>query len=84
MDAEYRTIPFPFEEIPFPELFMQYEWTREQLIGYFNTWSALQHYLKKHGSSPMDAAFLAQMAELWPDGALKIVRFPVFGRVGRI
>lgn len=83
VDTEYRSIPFPFAEIPFPEMYMEYEWTREQLIGFLNTWSGLQHYVKKHGRSPMDAAFLARLAEIWPDGESRTVRFPVFGRVGR-
>lgn len=83
VETEYRNIPFPFAEIPFPTLYMEYQWTREQLTGFFNTWSALQHYVKKHGHSPMDAAFLSRLAEVWPDGTDKTVRFPVFGRIGR-
>lgn len=83
VDAEYRGISFPFEEISFPQMYVEYEWTREQLIGFFNTWSALQHYVKKHGRSPMNAAFLVQVAEVWPDGELRTVRFPIFGRIGR-
>ena len=83
VDAEYSTVPFPFEEIEFPTISMHYTWTRDQLIGYLGTWSALQHFLKQNGHSPLDEGFTAALESLWPKGEQKNLRFPIFGRLGR-
>lgn len=77
----YKTMPFPFDEIPFPPMEMSYQWTREHLLGYLSTWSALKHFEKEHGHSPIDAAFLELLEAVWPEGEIKTVRFPIFGRV---
>ena len=52
------------------------------MLGYLETWSALQHYVRKNGRSPLDEAFLAELRQAWPENAIKTVRFPIFGRIG--
>lgn len=84
VDAAYATIPFPFPEIEFPEMAMTYEWTPDHLIGYLGTWSALQHFEKKNGYSPLDEAFFKALKTAWGEGEIKTVRFPIFGRIGKI
>lgn len=37
VDAEYKTIPFPFAKIHTPVFFINYEWTKDELEGYLNT-----------------------------------------------
>lgn len=82
VDDAYSTIPFPFAEIELPGMAMTYDWTFDHLLGYLETWSALQHYIRKNGRSPIGEAFLVELRSVWPEGAIKTVRFPVFGRVG--
>src|SRR5205823_1754445 len=41
VDDGYRSLPFPFEEIQVPGLAMRASWTRSDLIGYVETWSAV-------------------------------------------
>jgi len=53
LDEEYKTIPFPFQRIQLPEFKMEYQWNIDQLIGYFSTWSALQHLMKSTGIDPL-------------------------------
>lgn len=53
LDEEYKTIPFPFQRIRLPEFNMEYHWNIDQLIGYFSTWSALQHLIKATGVDPL-------------------------------
>src|SRR3569623_1647459 len=55
IDEEYKTIPFPFDEIATPTLFIEYKWSKQQFIGYINTWSALQHYIKERNEIPLSA-----------------------------
>lgn len=54
IDEKYQTIPFPFDEISIAPQQMNYTWTASQLIGYLNSWSAVQHYIKQHGNNPID------------------------------
>lgn len=86
VEEAYATIPFPFPaaEIVFPEMFSAYSWTADNLLGYLGTWSAVQHYIRQHGRSPLDEAFQAELKKVWPEGETRTVRFPVFGRVARV
>ncbi|MBL7809061.1 MAG: class I SAM-dependent methyltransferase [Saprospiraceae bacterium] len=84
VEQAYQTIPFPLEEIPLPEMASRYLWTVDDLIGYLSTWSAVQHYIKKEGKSPLDESFMERIKSVWPDGVQHTVQFPIFGRTGRI
>jgi len=84
VDAALKTIPFPFQEMPLPEMASEYRWTPEHLVGYLSTWSALRHYEKQTGSNPLDEAFVASLKKAWGSEPVKTVRFPIFGRIGRV
>lgn len=81
IDEKYQTIPFPFEEIATPELSIKTIWNFDQLIGYLNTWSALQHYKKANNSNPIEI-IITELEEAW-DAEDKEVTFPIILRVGR-
>lgn len=54
IDKAYQTIPFPFEEIVMPKFQIQRDWSLEILLGYFNSWSSTQHYLRQNGNNPIE------------------------------
>jgi hypothetical protein len=54
VDEQYRNTPFPFTRIHAPVFFIEYEWTTDQLEGYFNTWSALQKFIATNQYNPVD------------------------------
>ena len=83
IDENYQTIPFPFNEIESPILNNTFEWTFEQLIGYFETWSAVQHYIKIKKENPIDL-IKKDLKETWKTGLLKSVRFPILLRIGKV
>jgi hypothetical protein len=83
VEQAYTTIPFPFPEIEFQEMTMLYEWTFEQLLGYLGTWSAVQHFSRERGFSPITEQFVADLRATWPENVVKTVQFPIFGRIGR-
>lgn len=83
VDEKYQTIPFPFEEIPVPELYIKTNWSLEQLVGYLNSWSAVQHYINKEGTNPVDI-ILPELRKNWADGEIKEMTFPLSMRMGRI
>lgn len=82
IDEAYATIPFPFNEIPSPALFIEYNWKKEQLTGFLNTWSAVQHFIKKNDKTPLSNEALIQLDEVWPGNVSQTVRFPLFLRTG--
>ncbi|WP_029282157.1 class I SAM-dependent methyltransferase [Pedobacter sp. R20-19] len=82
IEEGYKTIPFPFEEIVAPHFQIKTTWNFNQLIGYLNTWSSLQHYKKANDRNPLEYV-LTELKEAWGDDAEKDVRFPVLLRVGK-
>ncbi|MBX2891186.1 MAG: class I SAM-dependent methyltransferase [Saprospiraceae bacterium] len=84
VDTAYSTISFPFSEIALPDMAMTYRWTLSHLLGYLGTWSALRHFESRNGRSPLAEAFVESLRNAWPEGVTKTVRFPVFGRIGRV
>ncbi|MCI0352706.1 MAG: class I SAM-dependent methyltransferase [Acidobacteriales bacterium] len=68
VDEQYRSIRFPFEELPTPQLVMEREWNMEQLIGYLRSWSATVGYIEANGVDPTEE-FRGKLARLWGDPA---------------
>ena len=82
IEENYISIPFPFTEIESPKFQISASWTFDELIGYLNTWSALQHYKKANERNPIEFV-LTELKEAWGDNAKKEMVFPVLLRVGR-
>jgi ubiquinone/menaquinone biosynthesis C-methylase UbiE len=82
VNERYRTIPFPFDEIPAPTFNARYAWSVERFIGYVNTWSAVQHYIDRTKSHPVDK-IAGNLARIWKTGEIKEVDFSIFARIGR-
>jgi ubiquinone/menaquinone biosynthesis C-methylase UbiE len=83
LDEQYQTIPFPFEEITAPEFSQKVNWNLDELIGYLNTWSAVQHYIKANGTNPVDE-IRRRFEEFWEEDEKKEVCFPTLLRIGRV
>jgi ubiquinone/menaquinone biosynthesis C-methylase UbiE len=89
VDDYYQTVPFPYEELTTPEFSIHVQWQRDDLPGYLNSWSSVQHFIKANGYNPVDA-FADRLSALWPVSTDRGVNgeqgfsFPVFMRLGRI
>jgi len=83
VDERYRTIPFPFDEIPSPPFELHERWPLGQFVGYLRTWSAAQRYQAATGEDPV-AAILPALAAAWGDPeSPRDIRWPIFLRAGR-
>jgi len=82
IEEGYRTIPFPFKLLETPGFAMEYKWSKEQFIGYLNTWSAVQHYIRQRQAHPFTEALLKQLDDVWPEGVTNSIRFPLLLKVG--
>lgn len=81
IDNQYNSIPFPFEAIECPVFKNEYRWTLEMAEGYFNSWSSIQHYIKKNGVNPVNEV-IDKLRDYWIGE--QRVEFPLFTKVGRV
>lgn len=82
IDERYRSIPFPFREMPVPRVVSEEVWTRDHLLGFLGTWSAGKLYGEDRGEDPREQ-IEGELSALWPDGERRKVRWELFVRVGR-
>jgi len=82
IDENYKTIPFPFEEIKTKAFENHYEWDYEQLLGYLGTWSAVQHYKKQNQTDPLER-IRKELKTSWKESDKKVT-FPLLLRVGKL
>lgn len=83
IDEHYANIPFPWPLIPTPVFRLQFDWQRETLEGYLNTWSAVQHFIRANGVNPV-TAFMQDLASYWHESDLKAVQFDIFLKIMKI
>jgi len=78
--ANYRTLPFPFDELPHPEFALTLYWNLEQLLGYVSSWSATTRYRKANGDDPVPR-LRATLQPEWPAQGIAGIRMPIGLRV---
>lgn len=76
VDDKYKSIPFPYTKIESPEFYIENHWTLAELEGYFNTWSALQKFIKAEGVNPVPAV-IEKIKPLWGSNEKRPVIFPL-------
>ena len=82
VDTDYRTIEFPFAELPAPRFQMIAEWTLEQLLGYLRTWSATSRYVQARGHDPV-VPLGQQLAAAWGNRESRRIVWSLAVRAGR-
>ena len=82
VEANYRTIPFPFREVEAPLFTMTVDWRLGDLLGYLSTWSAVQRYRQATGGDPLEPV-RAELLDTWgkPD-LVRHISWPQVLRVG--
>jgi SAM-dependent methyltransferase len=83
VDNGYATVDFNFDHLPPKNFEANFTWNREQLKGYFKSWSAVRKYMNEHQQNPVDI-IEKDMDAIWPLNEEKQIRFPIFLRLGRI
>jgi SAM-dependent methyltransferase len=83
VDTGYVDLPFPFEERVAPTLEIRKTWTREELLGYISTWSAVRS-VREAGREDILHCFAEDLAILWGDPSRRReVRWPINMRLGK-
>lgn len=83
VDEHYANVQFDFAPLPVKDFSIETEFTLEQLLGYFSTWSATQNFIKAHGHSPVDE-IKPEFDALWNDRQAKKFHFPLVLKLGKI
>lgn len=81
VENDYRDLPFPWPEIPFPVQTMTAQWTLDQLLGYLGTWSATARYRRERGEDPLPA-LREHLEPLWGEQPREL-GWPLPIRIGR-
>jgi SAM-dependent methyltransferase len=82
VEAGYRTLSFPFDELDPPPFAIEEQWTLRQLLGYIGTWSATQRFREAQGRDPL-VQLEQELAASWGGPPVRWVRWPLALRVGR-
>ena len=83
VENSYRDLDFPFRHIAVPQLSLHKNWTREHLLGYLRSWSAVGRFKAANGYDPVDA-LAGEIAAHWPEGKMLRVEWPLFMLVGQV
>jgi len=83
VENDYRDAPFNFEPLPTADFAMKVEWSRNHVLGYMRSWSAVQNFIKAEGFDPVNETE-EKLSILWEANELKQFQFPVFLKLGRI
>jgi len=83
IEANYTTLPFPFEELPHPDFGLTLHWSLEQVLGYVSTWSATSRYRKAGGADPLPT-LRDSLQGAWPGGGIADIRMPIGLRAARL
>jgi ubiquinone/menaquinone biosynthesis C-methylase UbiE len=80
----YRSLPFPFAEIPARAPAMECVRSRDAFAAYVDTWSAVRQAEKAEGRAPF-VAFAHELAHAWgPADVPRVVRWRLSIRLGGI
>ena len=81
-DSGYADIELPMTELKSPVFSMRVSWTREELLGYIRTWSAVSRFIGKNGRDPV-ADLEKRLVLHWNDASRKTVAWPLTLKAGR-
>lgn len=81
VDDNYNSLPFNFTPLPSAAFFIKAMWGKDDLIGYLNSWSSVQHFIAAKNYNPVND-IINDLGLLWKNE--KPVSFPLFLEMGRV
>lgn len=78
----YRDLTLPWPAVEVPPIDLTARWTRDELFGYVTTWSATGRLVAAGGSARLEE-LRRRLAEIWPDGEPREVRWPLTVKLAR-
>lgn len=84
VEDSYQSLPFPFTEIKVATVNMEEFWSLDELLGYFNTWSAVKEAEKVRGFNPVDQLRMVLLPEWGDPENKKRISWPLSIRAGKV
>jgi SAM-dependent methyltransferase len=82
VETDYKSIKFPFAELPPIRFEMRERWSLYQLGGYLRTWSATQKFIAARGFDPVDSV-VEELGRVWKNPEeVREIKWPLHLRVG--
>jgi ubiquinone/menaquinone biosynthesis C-methylase UbiE len=81
VDDNYSSVPFNFTPLPAKDFFITAAWSKDDVIGYLNSWSSVQHFIAAKKYNPIDN-IINDLDRIWKNE--KPVSFPLFLKLGRV
>ena len=82
VDNGYRDLHLPWTPIAAPAIDMTMQWTRDELVGYLSSWSAVARLGEREGPTKF-VALQRRLAETWPGNEPRTVHWPLAIRLAR-
>jgi SAM-dependent methyltransferase len=82
VEKGYRSLDFPFPDLPAPDFEMEKLWSLSHLLEYVCTWSAVRRFAQARGEDPVDR-LREELGSLWGTEEERPVRWRIDLRVGR-
>ena len=83
VDTHYANVVFDFAPLSGKDFFIETQFTKEQLLGYFSTWSATQKFIKANSYSPINH-IKDHLSNLWPGEEPRPFYFSIVLKMGRV
>lgn len=82
VDNGYRDLALPWPMLDAPVIEMTATWSRDELLGYVQTWSATVKLVEREGRARV-IAMCERVAATWPDDETRTIRWPLTLRLAR-
>ncbi|HAZ11234.1 MAG: hypothetical protein A2X86_08320 [Bdellovibrionales bacterium GWA2_49_15] len=80
----YKELSFPFREIATPEIYLEVNWSLEDLIGYFRTWSSTQLFIDQSQIDPTLELYEKVLPYWGAASEKKILKWRLIFKVGEL
>jgi hypothetical protein len=84
VDDKYAHLPFPFPELPAPQMEMRTAWRLPALLGFVTSWSATQAFQREHGYNPLQDVETELLAAWGDPDRPRTLRWPLFFKLARM
>jgi SAM-dependent methyltransferase len=76
VEKRYEDIQFPMSKIEAPAFDMRCQWSVDDVLNYYGSWSAVQRYIAENGTSPIEL-IKADFKAAWGEEEVRSVRWPL-------
>ncbi len=81
---QYKTLPFPFDEIATPKITMSVQWSTRDIISFLSSWACIKCYLEEKNKNFLnDATNILNATGTLPDTKHHI-NFPLYIKAGSV